>query len=856
MEIDSSVKSKILDSLENTSYSDKFRALKVELEKVEEDDQLELRLNEQLGLEAKLLDRGVESYKYFTRMLYLGEKLGDSTAIANACFNIGNRIRLGNVEDKPYQPYFQRAINIYQSSSSPIEQGCSLYLQLLLADSTATKFQLALDAIELLERNLDSTDFETMEVLARHYNVAGLYSEDSQSFNYLEKGLAAAQGSENHLMSVFILNNMAYDFQMRGHFQEAISYYHQGLDVALNVGLKNLASNSLHNLTNCYRRLNDFEQAFLYHNAMVSMRFSILDDNYFNSLAKEKVTHEVDRIELRNSLLLAEQNLQKKQRMFLLIFLLVLFLIATYIFWSRRKLNLANQKLQALDKVKSRFFANISHELRTPITLINGPVERLVTDDQWSMPGAVRDQLQIVKNNGERLLMLVNEILDLTKLEAGKLELKENPLKLSIFMSELLAAYQNEVSSRNIQFRFENECSADLSILADEAKLAKIINNLLSNAFKFTSDGGEIIVKVAAVDEQLKIVVSDSGEGIHPDDVSRVFERFFQSGQASTKASGGTGIGLALSQELAKLHRGGIKVSSQLGKGSEFTLTIPLKEATVSIQDAVSESDEANQIVEILDQTIVKYQEVFKVEKPVLLLTEDHQEMREFVSTILSPFFEVKEASDGLQALDLLSTTKVDMIVSDVMMPRMDGFELLEKIKANDQTKNISMIMLTARAAEEDKLFALTLGVDDYLTKPFSRDELLVRARNILENRMVRERSDDDVSDVDSVFLNELRVMVEKHIRDSFLTVTYLASELAISERQLLRKIKAKTGLTPVQLIKEIRLHKAKKLLETSQVDSVSQAAYQVGFDQAEYFSKQFVLRFGKRPSAFISNRA
>jgi DNA-binding response OmpR family regulator len=257
-----------------------------------------------------------------------------------------------------------------------------------------------------------------------------------------------------------------------------------------------------------------------------------------------------------------------------------------------------------------------------------------------------------------------------------------------------------------------------------------------------------------------------------------------------------------------------------------------------------------------LKKTLSKYNEVFKIEKPILLLTEDHKEMRAFIAGIVRPFFTVIEAANGLEALEILGRQKVDMIISDVMMPKMDGFELLEKIKGDKKLKNISMIMLTARAAEEDKLFALTLGVDDYLTKPFSREELLVRSRNILENRINRKISekedqaeDETPSDVDSIFVNSLKEIIDKYINDSRLTVTFIALELNMSESKLLRKSKLLTGLSPTEFIKEVRLQKSKILLEKNQVETVAEAAYTVGFDNAKYFSIQFVNRFGKRPS-------
>jgi signal transduction histidine kinase/DNA-binding response OmpR family regulator len=855
LEVGSTIKAQILDSLENNAFVERFDSLKNVLSSIVNDDRLELQVMSELARESKLLDRGNDTYKYSVRMLYLAEKLADSTFIAYACYEIGNNIRLGVVSKRPYEAYFKRASVILETLPDPLSQSTLKYIRILLTDDRSVGLRLAKEAIDLLQNNLDESDKSMMESLARHLNVAGLYAEENQSLDYYEEGLKVAQRGENHLMQAFILNNMGYGFQMSGRYHQAIPYYLEALDVSLSVGLKNLASNSLNNLTTCYRELKKFEEALMYQNALFSMTFSVMNDNYYESLAREKVTHEVDRVELRNDLLLAEQKLQARQRWILIITSILLLVITGFIFWSGKKVKIANQKLKALDKVKARFFANISHELRTPITLINGPIESMIAGAYGEVTPVLADQLIVVRNNGKNLINLVNEILDLTKLEAGKLKLNENPVHLYGFLNELLAAYQTEIEARKIDFQFDFQFDQNGSVLIDEVRFGKIINNLLSNAFKFTPDEGEIIFSVVEENGNIRFSVKDNGKGIHLDDIEHVFERFYQSEQSDTKARGGTGIGLALSQELAKLHYGSITVNSELGKGSEFILSFPLKE-TISRPVELEEEFNVGLIKTSLDAVISTYTNTFEIERPVLLLTEDHTEMRAFIASIIRPFFDVLEAENGMEALEILKDHEVDMIISDVMMPKMDGFELLEKIKGDEKLMNISMIMLTARAAEEDKLFALTLGVDDYLTKPFSREELLVRTRNILDNRIVRKLANaesspdaDELVYTNAAFVDSLKEIIEKHLADSLLTVSFLASEMSMSERQLLRKLKLINGLTPVQFIKEVRLQKAKRLLENGQIDSVSNTAYKVGFDKVSYFSSQYINRFGKKPS-------
>jgi len=850
----------ILGNLKNEKSANRIQELKDQLTKVAGDERLEMKLNERLGRESKWVENLNDAYQYYTRTLYLAEKLQENRIIAIACFEIANSIRLGNVIDRPYDSYFLRAIEIFETLKDPLSKSYLLYAKLLLEKERNIRLEYAKKAIELLRQNLNRSDTLMMESLARHLNVVGLYQEDEKEIETFKEGLSIAKESGNYLLQAYILNNMGYHFRMKQEYDKAIPYHLEALDISIFAGSKGLAANAFNNLSVCFRNKGMYKEALKFYQCFFFLKSEINSNNFYQNLAEVQVTHHVNSVELKNDVLLTEQKFQVRQRLILSVTSFLLLLIVGLIFWSRNKITKTNKKLQALDKVKSRFFANISHELRTPITLINGPIEAVISGEHGKINAAVTNQLMVVKNNGKNLLNLVNEILDLTKLEAGKLELIENPVQIYSFLNELFEAYQSEIESRKINFHLNYSFEKELSITIDELKFAKIINNLLSNAFKFTADNGKITVCIKEENEKMVISVKDYGQGIHPDDVQHVFERFYQSEKSDIKASGGTGIGLALAQELAKLQKGSISVVSELGVGSEFIFSFPLKKVILETAEIVVEEVNAHKIKSNLFDSIAKYTDIFEIEKPVLLLTEDHKEMRAFIVSIVKPFFRVLEATNGLEALEILENNSIDIIISDVMMPKMDGFELLENIKGDKRFKNISMIMLTARALEEDKLFALTLGVDDYLTKPFSREELLVRTRNILENRVVRKLATQelplDVNNIDTMdetFIKKLKILIEKYIDSDLLSVLFLAIEMSLSERQFLRKVKALTGFTPVQLIKEIRLIKAKSLLENQQVNSVAEAAYKVGFTKVQYFSNQYIKRFGKKPSDSFS---
>lgn len=424
-------------------------------------------------------------------------------------------------------------------------------------------------------------------------------------------------------------------------------------------------------------------------------------------------------------------------------------------------------KLRELDKVKSRFFANISHELRTPLTLINAPLEALMEDERINN-GEVKHTLEVAHQNSKRLHSLVEEILDLAKLEAGKLKLVENPVRLEAFIEELLQAYSSMVNEKGIHIELLSKIDPNLAVLCDEKKCAKVMHNLLSNAVKFTPPKGKIEVEIKERDSLLQISVTDNGQGIHPDDLPRIFDRFYQSEQPGKKAEGGTGIGLALAKELAILMGGDLIVESELGEMTRFTFTFRLKKVTEEVLVPLTQV-QSNGVQDALENTINRYREHFSIDKPVLLITEDHPEMRAFVSKTLQPYFHIQEAENGEKALSILNNQVVDIIISDVMMPVMDGFELLQQVKSDEKLREVSIVMLTARADMEDKLQALTLGIDDYLTKPFSAAEFLARIKNILDTRIK--------------ILRKLRQ--EEPANEQMNHLNKLANEYGLTEREL-----------------------------------------------------------------------
>ncbi len=792
---------KVLEIIENHKPVKKIIALQNQLDQVTENERLEMELNERLGRAYKWADDIMGSYQYYTRTLYLAEKLKDDRTIAFACMEIGNNIRLGNLIEREYASYFNRAIAIFETFNDPLSQAYMFYAKLLLEPDNEQVLGYADQAIDMIRSNYDASDTLLMESLARHLNVAGIYRSGEQKMKFLREGLAVARASRNYIMQAHILNNVGFDFLAKQQFDEAIPYHLEALDVSIKNGLKGLASNAFNNLSRCYLGKGMYKEALEYFRCHMSMVFDINNDRYFENMAEMEVKHETDRVELQNDLLLSEQKLQGRQRLILIIISLLLLLVAGFIFWSRRRVTKTNEKLKALDKTKSRFFANISHELRTPLTLINAPLESLIHEGKIDDP-EVRKTLETATRNGVSLLSLVEEILDLAKLDGGKLELVENPVWLHDYLQLIISGFESGFKNKGINFEYDFRLPENMTILLDENRCGKIIKNLLSNAMKFTREGGHITLRaMEGKENMIQIQVEDTGRGIHEKDLPHIFDRYYQSEQPGTKAEGGTGIGLALAKELATLHEGTLTAESTLGKGSTFTLELPAKlvreETIVQIT-----TPESHDLEEVLKETVVRYSTKFNIEQPRLLITEDHPEMRAFVAQTLEPYFEIKQAENGKVALEILNKETIDIVISDVMMPVMDGFELLEEIRKNDALHQVSVVMLTARADNEDKLFALTLGIDDYLTKPFSASVFLARIKNILENRIKIIRELRSLSNEEAISNENLQAFIEAHdLSDRELEIMRLMAK-RYSNKQIGEKLFLSTNTVKYHLKK------------------------------------------------------
>ena len=462
-------------------------------------------------------------------------------------------------------------------------------------------------------------------------------------------------------------------------------------------------------------------------------------------------------------------------------------------------------------------------------------------------------RLKKAERSGEELLRLVNEILDISKLETDELKLEEQSISLYHWINRIYSSFESQALYNGIEFLLDYQPDDYLNIKIDARKFEAIITNLLSNALKFTPKSGQIILAVQASTNIIKITVSDTGIGIHTDDLPHIFNRFYQSKNQRYNQSGGTGIGLAICQEYAKLMNGKLWVESPITEsqtGSRFIFECP-----------------KIVVAHIPDLSIVEKEEAFKqlpltpISDYQLLVVEDNAHLRQYLQEILSPHYPLSLVSNGQEAIEAIKTTKPALIISDVLMPVMNGFELLEYLKSNETLQNIPVIMLTALIESKDKLKALRIGVDDYLTKPFDEEELLVRIENLLNNYTERiaynvepfqEKPLTASAIEEKLWLEELEKVVLTALPNFNLTVDVLAQEMNMSRTSFFSKIKKLTGLSPNQYLQEARLVKARKMLENKSVTSVKDVAYKVGIKNVKYFSQLFKKRFSTLPSEFL----
>lgn len=560
-----------------------------------------------------------------------------------------------------------------------------------------------------------------------------------------------------------------------------------------------------------------------------------------------------------------------------LAFIIYILLIIGILYFSRRMIlqrarlrflieneRIEAQRMHEVDMMKIRFFTNISHEFRTPLSLIVAPVEKLLKN---SKDEEQRKQYTIIHRNARRLLNLVNQLLDFRRMEVQEFQLNNVTADIVAFIKDSTYSFSDISESKNIELSFTSKIE-NQEVAFDPDKLEKILFNLLSNAFKFTLQGGKVSVEVERIasSDRLKaengiieIKIKDTGIGVVAEKHEKIFEQFFQNEIPGNMINQGSGIGLSITREFVKLHNGVIYLESEPGKGSCFTILLPIKtdaSAAQYITDAKTVIVSSGQNLDSDEAQIGN--------KPLILIVEDNEDLRFYLKDNLKARFQIAEAGNGNDALALVKDLIPDIVVSDIMMPGIDGIELCKRIKSEKQTSHIPVILLTARTTEEQKIEGLQSGADDYVTKPFNFEILESRIDNLINQREVLRKSfqkhisvntsEINIVSLDDKLIQKALEIVEKSISNPDFSVEELSRELGMSRVHLYKKLLAITGKTPIEFIRIVRLKRAAQLLLKSQL-TVAEVAYEVGFNSPKYFARYFKEEFNILPSQYADKQ-
>lgn len=813
----------------------------------------------------------------------------------------------------------QKNLKSYESYSHIIANIGLIYLRLKMYD----------EALIYSAKSSSIRKQHGLELEPHNYNQVGrIYMYQDQhdlAFLYLDSARNIAIDQKNYLTEYNALRSMGFSLKLQGKHLEALKYYKQAqqgyqdinsIDEALEcaeqlasiyikLGEYNTAielcemnlpkaysTNNLRQVVAIASKLydalvanGDYKEAVYVEESFSDAKDSINQSRAENNKYKVQMRLEAEKRATENELLKqqkkADQETIKAQNILLysvgigLLFVIIIALIIyrSYLLNKRlsTKIQQQSERLKQLDEAKSRFFANISHDLRTPMTLIMGGIEQVLKSEDLLLTEKAERQLSTGLLNGERIIHLTNEINELIKLEDGKLVINKKYIDIDKMLKLFVKMFNSMAELKGVHLSYSKSIfDGDSFVYIDPSQFEKVLFNLITNALKHTRKDDSVTVALNKADDQLLISVIDSGEGIPEQNIPYIFERYYQAPDTTYKTQEGFGIGLALVKEIINKHDAKIEVKSKLGQGSEFIISI--RHESVSSEDVTQlhdlvYSDQNRKLFKELDENGDAHSPVVNIanssdSKPTVLIVEDHPEVREFIQDIVKSKYQVLTAPNGQKALKVLDKEKVDLIITDLMMPWFDGFELLEKLKEDEKLKKIPALVLSARTSEEDKSKVLSHGVNDFLCKPFNPEELLQRMENLLDMKEVWNNGDESslfinnpqtLDEIERSLLKKVEQLVLEKVDDPNLSVNYLADQIAVSERKFYRMIKKMSDSTPFEFIKEVRMQYAIQMLKEKKISSSSEVAKSIGMNNVSHFNTQFKKRFGKSPKEYMS---
>jgi len=804
-------------------------------------------------LEAQNIFEESENYRYLSMV-----KLG----IGDVYFKTGNdsmAIQLYNEVNSTIYPDDYAVLSILDHKIGMVFKGRKDY------DNALRYLQKSIDEMCLI-----CPEIQIHKTLIEAARTCLITENPEQAFLYLNRAKDIANDSESGLEMAVSYEELGRYYQALKNTDSTIYYLELAHNLAIDLGLPKRIKRTAELLSEVYYSNRAFQTSSDYLIMASQMTDSLASIEKYNEVAKLEMRFEIEKREaereLESRLLQTEITRQKLIRNSFIASALLLIIIGLVLWRAYRNKKKDNQllakqkgeiqeiskKLQQSTKRKLDFFTNISHEIRTPLTLIKSPLERILKSE--TKEEGIRNQLQLAINNTNKLKTLVNQILDLQKLDEQLLNLDFSDFEIISFCKEIASSFEGYSSHNNCKLIFESNIAQAL-IKFDQGRLQSIITNLLSNAFKFNKENGQVLFKLNLYRHQLDIEINDTGKGISNDHLEKLGERYYQIEDSNTNVEG-SGIGFAYVKEIIELMKGKLSISSKVEKGTNINITLPLDMIEVLDDTSVKlEISQPNQFVNQIENLIMESSENGL---PRILIVEDNYELLLFLRDLFTPSYQVICAKDGQEGKDLAFKHLPDLIISDVMMPKIRGNELCKMLKNDLNTSHITIILFTAKGSPDSIIDGYDCGADDYIVKPFDTDLLLKKVKNIIstgENARKKfsftdiERSNTTYSDFDKKFLEDCMSIIKDNIQNSSFTVEVLAENINLHRRTLLRKFNALTGKSPTDLIRHTRMTRAAKLLQEKY--RVNEVALMVGYEDTGRFSKAFKQFHGVSPSAY-----
>lgn len=808
--------------------------------------------------------------------LRLGEEIGDETKVSGALSNIGQCHQyMRNDEEAIY--YFNRSYRLAEKinnrgviASSYGNLG-AIHQENGAYDSALYYYNKSRDLLqELGAKSGEVTDLESIGLIyeelenytsaLQYYGEALKLAEEIGARTQISSALSSigtiqvkrgdsAKAESNHTFA-------------RGQFALAIGNARQAYRLAEETGHNGQISRSSKLLSMILERQGAYKEALEMYQQFVAKRDSILSEENKAEVLRQGYQYDYEKKKLTDDLahqLAMDKEIKQRYFLYLILGVLVVFTAFIYLAWIKRKrlskaLEISNSKLKELNLYKDSMTAMINHDLRTPLTLINGYITRILSNDDNYLTTETEGDLRNLERSSMKLIEMSEELQELLMLEEGRLTLSYAEVRMDEYLNILVSMFSSAADQCGVSLTYTSNVG-NLTVKLDQSHFDKIVYNLLTNALRYTHEGDSIkVVLNKRKNSTFEILIEDTGIGISEESLPFIFDRFYQSNEAKREHKDGYGIGLSVVKQLIELHGGEITVDSTEGLGTIIRIVLPFN------RDKQSSSEfNKDRIAGIkVSGPMADYHGMvgkFDETTPTILVVDDQEELRNYIVDLIGDGFQLRIAGNGREALKVLERDRIDLVLTDLMMPWMDGFDLIEEMKKNDRFKQVPIMVVSARTTEEDRLKILDQGVNNFLSKPFNPKELKRRISNILMEKSNGVASWDQVvkdknilSNIEQDTLTKLNQFIVDRIDDSTLTIDEIANELNASRSKSINLVKSLTGKTPLAYIKSIRMEYVAHLISTGKVKNTSEAAKSIGMGNATQFANQYHKHFGRKP--------